>query len=152
MSYCRYRSTTLPACLALCRANPACVSFGHRTGNDCIVEHAGPVQEEQCPAGFDNTQSYPSSRLPLGNGASGTDGNWKCYHLASCDASELLLNAETVGDCSAALPSGGSCTNTGSANFLGCTPTTCNDGNLVPGTCEGIVTSEARGFCRVCLL
>jgi hypothetical protein len=49
---------------------------------------------------------------------------------ASCDASELLTNAKTVGDCSIALPSGGSCTNTGS-----CTATTCLDGVLSPGLC-----------------
>ena len=58
--------------------------------------------------------------------------------LANCDASEILSNAETVGDCSAALPSGGSCTNTGRANFLGCTATTCFDGVLSPGLCAGI--------------
>jgi hypothetical protein len=55
----------------------------------------------------------------------------------NCDASELLPNAEAVGDCSVALPSGGSCTNIPAFGFT-CYPTSCSDGVLTLGTCLGI--------------
>jgi hypothetical protein len=55
--------------------------------------------------------------------------------LANCDASELLPNAETVGDCSAALPSGSSCTNTAASGFTCVSSTSCLDGILTPGLC-----------------
>ena len=66
--------------------------------------------------------------------------------LANCDASELLPNAETVGDCSASLPSGGSCTNVVSS-VTDCTPTTCFDGVLSPGLCS-IFTLISSGTCQ----
>ena len=56
---------------------------------------------------------------------------------ASCDASELLQNAESAGDCTATLPSGSSCMNTAFPGAAACTPTTCFDGVLSPGLCEG---------------
>jgi hypothetical protein len=56
---------------------------------------------------------------------------------ADCDASTLLPNAETVGDCTATLSSGSDCTNTGSVGFV-CTPSSCLDGVLSPGLCGGI--------------
>jgi hypothetical protein len=58
--------------------------------------------------------------------------------LGSCDASEPLPHAETVGDCSAALPSGGSCTNVAFSGAAVCTSTTCNDGVISLGWCPGI--------------
>ena len=54
-----------------------------------------------------------------------------------CDASELLSNAETVGDCSAALPSGTSCTNTPVSGFTCVRSTSCFDGTLALGLCIG---------------
>ena len=59
------------------------------------------------------------------------------YGNASCDASELLPNAEGPGDCTDALPSGGSCTNTAFPGNVDCTPTACYDGDLSPGLCAG---------------
>jgi hypothetical protein len=56
---------------------------------------------------------------------------------ASCDASELLQNAESAGDCTATLPSGSSCTNIAFPDCADCTPTTCFDGILSPGLCAG---------------
>ena len=57
--------------------------------------------------------------------------------LANCDASELLANAETVGDCSAAMPSGTSCTNTPVPGFICVSSTSCLDGTLTLGLCIG---------------
>ena len=54
--------------------------------------------------------------------------------VANCDASELLHNAGTVGDCPATLPSGGSCTNEGRGEGS-CTPSHCFHGVLTNGTC-----------------
>ena len=76
-----------------------------------------------------------------------------------CDASAPLPNAVTVGDCSATLPSGEFCTNTGSANFLGCTPTKCYHGILVPGDCKAncdasellVVNAVTVGDCTAAL-
>jgi hypothetical protein len=57
--------------------------------------------------------------------------------LANCDASELLANAETAGNCSAALPSGTSCTNTAVSGFTCATSSSCLDGTLTLGLCVG---------------
>ena len=57
--------------------------------------------------------------------------------LANCDASELLANAETVGDCSAAMLSGTSCTNAAVSGFTCVVSSSCLDGTLVLGLCIG---------------
>jgi len=62
--------------------------------------------------------------------------------LANCDASELLANAETVGDCSAALPSGTSCTNTPVSGLTCVRSTSCFDGTLALGLCIGTCGNE----------
>ena len=56
--------------------------------------------------------------------------------VASCDASELLPNAANVGSCSAALPSGESCTNMPISDYT-CFPASCLDGDLTLGVCIG---------------
>jgi hypothetical protein len=58
--------------------------------------------------------------------------------VANCDASALLPGAETVGDCSPSLPSGGACMNMAFSGAADCTSTTCLDGVLSPGLCAGI--------------
>ena len=54
-----------------------------------------------------------------------------------CDSSELLPNAGGLGGCSMVLVSGNSCTNSGRSGYE-CTPSSCCDGNLMLGVCEGI--------------
>jgi hypothetical protein len=68
-----------------------------------------------------------------------------CRVFSSCDASKLLPNAETVGDCYAALPSGDSCTNVAFSGAADCTSTTCLNGVASPGLCAGI----ACAYCAV---
>ena len=53
---------------------------------------------------------------------------------ASCDASELLPNATSLGDCSSNLPSGARCSNVGSGDLV-CSESICSDGLLTPGKC-----------------
>jgi hypothetical protein len=72
------------------------------------------------------------------------------YGNASCDASELLPNAEGPGDCTDALPSGGSCTNTAFPGNVDCTPTACYDGDLSPGLCAGDAFFNHRTSAACC--
>jgi len=70
----------------------------------------------------------------------------------SCDASSLLANAASLGDCTSQLESGSSCTNTGVAGF-NCSSSTCLDGHLSIGSCisyddQGI-TQETESPTRV---
>ena len=110
--------------------------------------------EEDTEAGDGSDTDYPPGCYQHNNGnlyfnlaessivRCGTSGdNCLCGALGteSCDASELLPNAESVGDCSADLPSGGSCTNTAPISGFLCSPTLCFDGVLTPGTCLGTV-------------
>jgi hypothetical protein len=56
---------------------------------------------------------------------------------STCDASDLLPNAEDVGDCTATLKAGTTCTNTGSEGFI-CTASNCNlVASFIPGWCRG---------------
>ena len=57
--------------------------------------------------------------------------------LANCNASELVPNAADLGDCTSALPSSESCTNTAFSGSVPCTASTCFDGVLTPGSCPG---------------
>jgi len=54
-------------------------------------------------------------------GTSGDDCICGAVGTANCDASELLPNAETVGNCSSSLPSGSSCANVAFSGAANCT-------------------------------
>ena len=53
-----------------------------------------------------------------------------------CDASELLPNAASAGDCGSSLETFKSCENVGISGYA-CTPSTCYFGVLSPGFCGG---------------
>ena len=53
-----------------------------------------------------------------------------------CDASALLPNAASVGDCGSSLGTYESCVNVGISGYT-CTPSTCYFGVLRPGFCGG---------------
>ena len=63
-----------------------------------------------------------------------------CFSVdGPCDASDLLPNALDVGDCTDALPSGESCTNTAISGF-DCFPTSCLNGLITQRGCLGTDT------------
>ena len=64
----------------------------------------------------------------------GCDG---CPECIPCDASVLINGADDVGDCTAKLDDGESCTQSGGAGFT-CTASSCLEGALTAGTCTGI--------------
>ena len=73
-------------------------------------------------------QLFFVARTHLGNGL-------------SCDASAVLPNAVDLGDCSATLVHGGSCSNSPNPGLF-CSPSRCLDGSLNAGVCAGIVASK----------
>jgi hypothetical protein len=61
-----------------------------------------------------------------------------------CNASGLLANAAATGDCVVELISGGSCSNIPISGYT-CTASTCVDGVLTAGACEGTTHAIKRG-------
>jgi hypothetical protein len=60
-----------------------------------------------------------------------------CYSPASCSAYELVANAASAGDCGETLVSRETCTNEPEPGYV-CRESSCLDGVLTPGFCEGI--------------
>ena len=61
-----------------------------------------------------------------------------------CDTTVLITSADSMGDCTATLSSGESCTQTG-AGFT-CTASSCLEGTLTEGTCSGLARVEYLAF------